>query len=68
MILSLYVIGSAFGLLVLWHLLRNARRELWEVTQERDTWVRSAQALQAPHPGYDVVPATVVRHAEGPEQ
>jgi len=69
MIEALYIIGSAFALLVLWHMLREARRQLQQVTRERDAY---AQALQRRYPREDdhVLPAGVVlgRYQGRPEE
>jgi len=69
MIVSLYIIGSAITLLVLWRMLREARRQLKKVTWERDAY---ALALQARHCGDDdhVLPAGVVpgRYQGRPEE
>jgi len=69
MIEALYIIGSAFALLVLWHMLREARQQLRKVTWERDSY---ALALQARHSGEDdhVLPAGVVpgRYQGRPEE
>jgi hypothetical protein len=47
MILALYIIGSAFAILVLAHKLRSARHDLKRVTWERDAF---AATIQAPRP------------------
>jgi hypothetical protein len=58
MMVALYIIGSAFALLVLAGKLREARqevhrtrRELAQVTWQRDAYARTAQA-PVPAPGY----------------
>jgi hypothetical protein len=47
MILALYIIGSAFAILVLAHKLRDARHGLKRAVRERDAY---AAAIQAPRP------------------
>jgi hypothetical protein len=47
MILALYIIGSAFAILVLAHKLRDARQQLQRAAWERDAY---AAAVQAPQP------------------
>jgi hypothetical protein len=65
MIEALYIIGSAFTLLVLAHRLRDLRQQLRQATWERDSY---AEALHELSRG-DYLPATVVRaRLEGPDE
>jgi hypothetical protein len=66
MMVAIYIIGSAFSLLVLAHKLREARqevhctrRQLRHVTWERDAYARTAQA-PVPAPDWGELTATTV--------
>jgi hypothetical protein len=61
MIEALYIIGSAFTLLLLVGKLRDLRQQLRQVTWERDSY---AQLI---HDGR-ALPAARARYLEGPEE
>ncbi len=57
MILALYIIGSAFTILMLAQKLRDARQHLKRALWERDAY---AAAIQAPQPASSYVDLTAV--------
>jgi hypothetical protein len=62
MMLALYIIGSAFAILVLAHKLRDTRHQLNRAAWERDAYAAAIQASRSapPAPEWADVPAPTV--------